>query len=129
MNEKIFIVDDNKDDLETLKNILEKEKYNVNIATSGKDAGNIILKGDYEIVLIDIKMPVFTGYDLVNLLREKIGSKIKLIYVTIVPKQDVKMKGINGFIQKPFEIDSVLKEVKRVRGEKLEEVNKNAKPS
>lgn len=73
------------------------------------------LKEDgFSMVLLDIKMPTLSGYDLLRILRERLNHKVPMVYVTVVPRKDVDMTDIDGFIQKPFNPTSVLKEVKRV---------------
>jgi two-component system response regulator ResD len=73
------------------------------------------LKEDgFSLVLIDIKMPTLSGYDLLRLLRERLNHKVKMIYVSIVPEQEVDMDDIDGFVQKPFSPESLLNKVKEV---------------
>lgn len=114
MAKKILIVDDDVNDLETMKLILEKEKYSVCTADNGGDALDSIKENKPELILIDIKMPTLSGYDLLRLLRERLNHKVKMIYVSIIPKSDVDLRDIDGFIQKPFMPASLIKEVKRV---------------
>ncbi len=96
-----------------MKQILKKEGYKVEIALDGEGAIQKINKNVFDLILIDILMPE-SGYDLLRLLREKLGHKIRIEYVTIVPKQDVKMKDIDGIIQKPFSNERLLEEVKKL---------------
>ena len=113
MKQKILIVDDLFDDLETMKNILKKN-FQVITATNGARALDALIDTKFDLIIIDIKMPILSGYDLTKLLREKLSTKSKLMYVTIVPQQDVDMTGVDGFIQKPFSPKTLLAEVKKV---------------
>jgi CheY-like chemotaxis protein len=114
MKYKILIVDDVFDDLDYMKEILEKEDYIVSIATNGSQAIDLLDKKPFNLVIIDIKMPTLTGYDLLRILRDKFDGKMKLIYSTIVPKRQVDLTDVDGFIQKPFSDEKLLKEVKKV---------------
>ncbi len=99
---RILVVDDEFDDLKIMKDLLEMQGHKVVTATSGQKAIDI-LKGDkFSLVLIDILMPTLSGYELLKIIRAKYNHKIKLIYVSIVPKKEVEMNGADGFIQKPF---------------------------
>lgn len=117
---KILIVDDDFDDLETMKKIMEKDGHEVIAVTNGARAFDS-LKGDgFGLILIDIKMPTLSGYDLLRLMREKVNHKVPMVYVSIVPKEDVDLSDANGFIQKPFSpatfsatIKKILKKHKR----------------
>lgn len=114
MVKKILIVDDDLNDLETMKLVLEKEKYHVQTADNGADALDIVINDKPSLILIDIKMPTLSGYDLLRLLRERLNHDVKVAYVSIVPKSDVDMTDIDGFVQKPFMPMHLIKEVKRI---------------
>tara|TARA_Y100000310_G_C20617090_1_gene781213 strand:+ start:1044 stop:1391 length:348 start_codon:yes stop_codon:yes gene_type:complete len=111
---KILVVDDDKADLETMKTLLEKENYDVVTAVDGSQALENLTEDDLDLVLVDIKMPTLSGYDLLRLMREKVNHHVKMIYVSIVPEKDVSMEDIDGFIQKPFNPDDFLNKVKEV---------------
>ncbi len=102
MVKKILVVDDDLEDLEMMKSILEKEKYSVVTTDNGVDALNLVVKDRIDLILIDIKMPTLSGYDLLRLLREKITHKVKMVYVSIIPKKEVDLSDVNGFVQKPL---------------------------
>ncbi|MBI1935892.1 hypothetical protein HYS31_05615 [Candidatus Woesearchaeota archaeon] len=72
-------------------------------------------KNVFDLILIDILMPE-SGYDLLRLLKEKLGQITKYVYVSIIPKHDANMKDIDGFIQKPFSNEDFIAEVERVLG-------------
>ena len=114
MGKKILIVDDDLNDLNTMKIVLEKEKYSVDIADNGADALDLIKSNQPDLILIDIRMPTLSGYDLLRLLRERLNHHVKIAYVSIVHKSDVDLTDIDGFIQKPFMPANLVKEVKRV---------------
>ena len=112
MAKKILVVDDREDDLETIKEILENKGYKVSTAMSGKNAINLLKKRKFDLITIDILMPKLSGYDLLRILRKKYNSKIPMIYVTIVPKKEVDLDGIDSFVQKPFSPNELIAEVK-----------------
>jgi two-component system, chemotaxis family, sensor kinase CheA len=108
---KILIIDNDKKDIGAMKEILEKEGHKVSTATNGSDGIDIIKKKDFEIIIIDIKMPTLPGYDLLKILRDTLDNKIKIIYVSILPKLQVNMTGASGFLQKPFNKESLIKAI------------------
>ena len=111
MGGKVLIVDDNAEDLEKMKSLVESAGHEVVTASDGASALDALNEGGFDGILIDIKMPTLSGYDLLRLMREKVNGKIKLAYVSIVPKDEVDMDGIDGFIQKPFSDGEFLKKV------------------
>ena len=114
---KILVVDDDFKDLNLMKSVLEHEGYEVHGATNGAKAIDM-LGTRFDLILIDIQMPTLTGYDLMRLIREKINGKSNLVYVSVVPKKNVDMSNVDGFIQKPFKTPSFIKLIKSKAGGK-----------
>jgi len=114
MVNRVLIVDDSKEDLASMKVILEKNGCEVVTANNGAEALEQLQSDGFKVALIDIKMPTLSGYDLARLLKERIKHKVRIIYVSIVPMQEVDMDGVDGFIQKPFSPESLMVEVNKV---------------
>lgn len=114
---KILIVDDELDDLETMEAVLEKEGYEAITATNGADALDLFIRDGCDLILIDIRMPELSGYELLRLLRSRSDHKAKMLYVSIVPKEEAVLDDIDGFIQKPFSPEILVAEVKKALGE------------
>lgn len=113
---KILIVDDNINDLKTMETLLKKQGYYVFTSTNGAEALDFLSKKKCEpdIILIDILMPTLSGYDLLRLLKNKVSNNVKLVYVSIVPKQEADLDGIDEFIQKPFSTEEFVNKVKKL---------------
>jgi CheY-like chemotaxis protein len=116
VKKKVLIVDDDKNDLETMKMVLEKDGCEVLGVKNGADALDELEDDGYDLIIIDIKMPTLSGYDLLRLMRQRVNHKIKMIYASIVPEQEVDMDDVEGFIQKPFTPENFLKKVHEVVG-------------
>ncbi len=110
---KILIVDDKSEDLNTMKTLLENKGYAIETASDGTKALTILTKNKFDLILIDILMPGLSGYDLLRLIREKLNHNAILVYVSIVPKQEIDMTDVDGFIQKPFSPESLLSGIKK----------------
>ena len=113
---KIMIVDDEEDIRKTVKTILEKNGYNVVSAVSADDCLKKINSGEKpDLILMDIMMPGIPVKEAIS----KLG-KFKIAYLTVVrtseaEKEDlIKSKNIVDFIQKPFDVDELLKRVKKL---------------
>jgi two-component system alkaline phosphatase synthesis response regulator PhoP len=113
-SKRILIIDDDVNTLEIIRKILEKKKYCISTSTNGAEALAFLSKEKYEpdLVLVDILMPTLCGYDVMRLLKDKLTKKVKIAYVSIVPKQEADLRGVDGFIQKPFSVGGLLKQVK-----------------
>ena len=110
----VLVVDDDLTDLRLMKSALEDGGFEVFISTDGRQAMDLIARQEIALVLLDIKMPEISGYDLLRMLRERVDGTIKIIFVTVVPKNDVEFEGVDGFVQKPFSKERLLAEVNRV---------------
>ncbi|MCK4997570.1 response regulator [Candidatus Pacearchaeota archaeon] len=114
MVDKILIVDDNKNDREVMKRALEADNYKVFVAGDGAVALDLLETEEIGTILLDIKMPTLSGYDLLRLLKRRVKNKIKIIYVSIIPQGEVDMKDADEFLQKPFSPENLLNIVKEV---------------
>ena len=117
MTKEILVVDDEFEDLNKMKELLEKEGYKVEAVTNGAKALDVLVGNGFDLILIDIKMPTLSGFDLLRLLRERLNHKVKMVYVSIVPEKEVEMDNVDGFIQKPFSPETFIKKIKEVLGE------------
>ena len=114
--QNVLVVDDDLTDLRLMKSALEEGGFEALISTDGKQAMDLIARQEIALVLLDIRMPDISGYDLLRMLRERVDGTIKIVFVTVVPKNDVKIDGVDGFVQKPFSKERLLAEVRRVLG-------------
>lgn len=113
MSKTIMVVDDEQDIRLTVKTILEKNGYKVITAESGDDCLEKLKKDKPDLILMDIMMPGTPVRDIVKKIKN-----IKIAYLTVVrlaeaeKEELLKSKNIVGYIEKPFDIDELLKKVK-----------------
>lgn len=113
MKNKILIVDDEKDNRDTVKDLLEANKYEVETAVDGDNALEILKKKKFDLILLDIMMPGTPVKDVVKQIK---GTKI--IYFSVVrtseaEKENLLVDNVVDFIQKPFDINDLLAKVKK----------------
>jgi DNA-binding response OmpR family regulator len=73
----------------------------------------LLEKVHYDLVILAINMQSLSGYDLLKKLKEKHGNNLKIGFVSITPKNNVKnLDKIDLFIQKPFDSFEIVKKVK-----------------
>ena len=124
---RVLVADDDPAICELLKTFLEDEGFTVDSAASGQSALDSLKSGDYDLVLLDMRMPEMTGLDVLKQLREKQGE-LPVILMTAHGSPNVAIQasslGAYGYITKPFELDDVLYQIKRYfeRQELREEV-------
>lgn len=108
---KILIVDDEKSIRNTLREILEYEKYQVEEAEDGEKGLQLIKENDYDIILCDIKMPKLDGIEVLEKTHE-LGKDPQFIMISahgsIETAVEATKKGAYDFIQKPPDLNRLL---------------------
>lgn len=116
-NRPVLIVDDEKNIRMTLSIALESMKLEVDAAMNGEEALEKISKGDFGLVLLDLKMPGMDGMEVLHKLAE-IRPDIRVIIITahgtIESAVDAMKLGAVDFIQKPFSPDEIRSLVSKV---------------
>ena len=106
---KILVVDDREDNLFSIEAILEKDKYEIVKATSGRAALKILLQQhDFSLILMDVQMPDLSGFETANIIYQRDKLKdIPIIFITAHNyDEDVIFKGYKmgavDYIYKPI---------------------------
>ena len=107
----ILLVDDEKAIRKTLKEILEYEKYKVDEAEDGPSALEKIQNNQYDVVLLDIKMPKMDGLEVLEKARE-VSPDTSYIMISghgnIETAVEATKKGAFDFISKPPDLNRLL---------------------
>ncbi len=80
--QRLLLVEDDKINCIVMKQILGKFNFEVDIATSGEDAIALIEKKEYNIYLLDIRLPGMSGQEIAKYIRDRAATKPKIIGVT-----------------------------------------------
>lgn len=112
IDKKILIAEDNTVNIFLIRKICQKWKVDYTIVENGLDAYNAVLSNDYDIILMDINMPVMDGYESSKLIRriaDHKKSNIKIIALTATTDETVDKAileaGINDLVLKPYDTD------------------------
>jgi CheY-like chemotaxis protein len=116
-NNKILIVEDNVLNQHLTTSILGKEGYDADIAANGQEGVDLFMKKFYNVILMDIQMPVMDGIEATTLIRDyeaqNYDHKSIIIAITAHAKegdqQRLKAAGLDYFLTKPFQPDMLLK--------------------
>lgn len=124
---RILIVEDEKALSRVLVKIFEKNYYSVDAVYNGKEALDYIASDNYDIVLMDVMMPVMDGITALKKIR-KSGNQIPVLLLTA--KSDVEDKvmgldsGANYYITKPFDTQELLAVVRAITRKEAQFDNK-----
>jgi DNA-binding NtrC family response regulator len=108
---KVLIVDDERAIRYSLKEILEMENYQVDLAENGQEGLQKAEKEKYDAIFCDIKMPEMDGTEvLVKLVEEGIESPVIMVsgHADITTAVDCIKKGAFDFIEKPLDLNRIL---------------------
>ena len=112
---KILVVDDEKNIRNTLREILEYEKYDVDEAENGKIALEQFKSNVYDVVLCDIKMPQISGALVLEEMK-KINSDTPIVMISghgnIETAVDLIKNGAYDYISKPLDLNRLLITIK-----------------
>ena len=106
----ILIVDDEKEVLELLSELVEKLDYNPLVASSGRDALDILDKTKIDVILSDMVMPEMDGIELLKRVKARKGDIPFLVitgHPTIETAVETIKKGAYDYLPKPFQIEDV----------------------
>lgn len=122
---KILIVDDEQNIREVLSIFLKDEGYTVSVAGDGQSALEAIKNDIFDLVITDLKMPKFSGFDLLKSVKESSPETVVVIitaYGTTESAVEAMKLGAFDYIQKPFKINDVRLIVKNaLEKQKLQE--------
>lgn len=116
MNKKLLIVDDNPELREALKDMLEDEGYNVDLAEDGDVALDKTKKQDYDVICMDMVMPKKSGLETIKEIR-KFNKAVSIFILTAFDvfdevKPEAEKENIYCIMTKPFQNAEIVKVVK-----------------
>lgn len=113
MQDKVLVVDDEKNILDVLAYALKREGYLVDTAYNGKEALHKVDSFNPNILILDLMLPEINGYDVCKKLEEQnIGIIMLTAKSDIVDKLLGLELGADDYLTKPFDIREVLARVK-----------------
>ena len=107
---KLLIVEDNMTNKLVLLGLLDNTDLDIDVASNGKEAVDACEEKSYDLVLMDIQMPIMDGYEATSIIRAS-DKNIPIIALSAnVMKEDIektKEHGMNEHLNKPIELDKL----------------------
>jgi two-component system response regulator HydG len=115
---RVLIVDDDVGMCETLSDILEDQGYEVVEANNGQQAVDCAKKSDFDLVLMDIKMPGMNGVEACKIIRDE-RPDVRVVLMTAYAVEDLVQEALKddavGIFFKPLDIEKVIKLLQDVK--------------
>jgi two-component system, NtrC family, nitrogen regulation response regulator NtrX len=107
---KILVIDDEKSIRNTLREILEYEKFAIDDAADGSEAIELVKKNEYDVVLCDIKMPKMDGIEVLEQIMTLSDVPVVMIsgHGNIETAVEAIKKGAFDYISKPLDLNRLL---------------------
>ena len=125
---RILIVEDEKQLSEALGAILEKHNYIVDRVFNGEDGLDYILSNIYDLVILDIMLPLMNGLDVLKKARKE-GIECPIILLTAKGEVSDKVAGLDcgadDYLPKPFYTEELLARIRALSRRKGEVINEN----
>jgi CheY-like chemotaxis protein len=117
---KILVIDDSQEIVEVLKFWLESEGVTVDAITDGSMGLDMIRNRQFDLILLDVAMPDFTGLDVIDSLKNEglLESKNIIIFTASSDKnlfERLKNSGVKGILKKPSSLQELEKLLDKYR--------------
>ncbi|HEV8282885.1 MAG TPA: response regulator [Chitinophagaceae bacterium] len=118
---RILLAEDNKVNQEVALSMLSKQGYEVRIANNGKEAVEAVLNKDFDVILMDVQMPVMNGYEATQKIcqiEKSTKRKIPIIGLTANAMNGDREKcieaGMDDYIPKPIKMKDLIATISRI---------------
>jgi CheY-like chemotaxis protein len=113
---KILVIDDDPYILETIELILKNINYNVELASTGTQALNLIKKEDFDLVIIDINLPDIKGDEITRFIKERKKDTCIVLMTGYEPLLDDVIRekmDVEDILVKPIDPEDLIKLTKK----------------
>lgn len=112
---KVLVAEDNDINQKLLRVLLEKKGCRVDVVSTGYEVVEQVIMNEYDIILMDIKMPLMSGIDATRFIRTDLHKETPIVALTAVAqKQDEEAayrSGMNDFLIKPIDTFQLLQKI------------------
>jgi DNA-binding response OmpR family regulator len=119
MKKRILVVDDEDDILGLVRLILEDAGFECETARDGREGLKAIQQQQFDLVLLDIMMPILTGWEVLRILRD--NEQTRNLPVAILTARafssetpGMEITAYSDYITKPFEPDDLVERVRKI---------------
>jgi len=100
-----------------IQNVTEYAGFEMEVADNGCQGIDKLRSGHFDLVLMDLEMPLMNGYDATTFIRQQLGDKKNIPIIVITSKDGMQeaarclLLGANTFLTKPVTFDNLIKEI------------------
>jgi len=118
---KMLLIEDSEETIEVISFYCNsKGNIDFQVINNGKEGLEAIQKDDFDLILLDLAMPEFSGYDVVNALKEEglLESKNIVIFSASSDRnliEEMRNKGVKDMLKKPCSLEELTEMIERFR--------------
>ena len=118
---KILVIDDNQEITQPLSKFLTVKGHDCTVSNDGRNGLTLLQKQRFDVVLLDLAMPKFSGYDIIDVLEkdDKLKENMIIVLTALAVKNEemdeLIKRGIHLCIKKPIKLDLLLKTIEGVK--------------
>lgn len=111
--DKILLVEDDGSLIDGLEYALKKDGFEVEIARSAKEFGNIYEDGRFDVILLDVSLPDGNGFEICERIRR--SSQVPVLFLTAADEEFNVVRGLDmggdDYVSKPFRLNELLSRI------------------
>jgi CheY-like chemotaxis protein len=112
---KILLVEDNQLNVKLILSLFSENSLKLEVAENGSMGIKIFKENSFDIILMDMEMPVMNGYEAASIIRQELGSNIPIIAMTAHAMAGEKERclslGMNDYISKPINANLLFEKI------------------
>lgn len=124
---RILIIEDEKKVAAFIQKGLEEHNFRVDIAYDGITGKEKATKEDYDLIILDIKLPLMDGFEVCNSIR-KTNIQVPILMLTALGSLEDKVKGFDygadDYLLKPFEFEELLVRIRALLKRSIQRTSK-----
>jgi len=112
---KILLIDDNQSITKVISQYMTVQGHQCTVSNDGKIGLAFIQKSEFDVIILDLAMPGFTGFDVLDYLEENdLLKKLKIVILTAAELSEKEVehlikRGVNKVLKKPIPLDALEK--------------------
>lgn len=127
MSEKVLLVDDEQDFLNTLSERMSARGMDITTAASPQEALSQVADGNFDVIVLDLMMPGMDGIETMKAIKQK-NPEVQVIllsgHATLEKGVEAMKLGAVDFLEKPADIDALTAKIKKAQAKKMVIVEK-----
>lgn len=118
---QVLVIEDNRDNLGLIRFALERAGYTVSAAETGASGVSLSLAASFDLIIVDINLPDFDGYEVTRRIRQASQDKaVPIVAITsnamAGDREKTLAAGCDGYFEKPIDPITIVEQIEKAIG-------------